>query len=121
MSDDVSDEGVEPAAAGPGRGRADGRSGIDSAPEPVPELPLPMMLESLLLVADEPVTEVLLAELAGHPHLRSSPHCSPWPPSTTCRDAASSCARRPEGGASTRGPSARRWSSATCSVDRPLG
>jgi segregation and condensation protein B len=39
----------------------------DVAPEPVPDLPLPMMLEALLLVADEPVTELLLAELTGYP------------------------------------------------------
>ncbi|MDX6243926.1 MAG: segregation and condensation protein [Frankiales bacterium] len=35
--------------------------------EPTPELPLSMMLESLLLVADEPVTDMLLAELTGSP------------------------------------------------------
>ena len=39
----------------------------EQAPEPVPDLPLAMMLEALLLVADEPVTELLLAELTGHP------------------------------------------------------
>jgi segregation and condensation protein B len=39
----------------------------DVTVEPVPDLPLPMMLEALLLVADEPVTELLLAELTGHP------------------------------------------------------
>ncbi|MDX6255018.1 MAG: segregation and condensation protein [Frankiales bacterium] len=33
----------------------------------VPDLPLATMLESLLLVADEPVTDILLAELAGSP------------------------------------------------------
>jgi segregation and condensation protein B len=35
--------------------------------EPAVYLPLPMMLESLLLVADEPVSELLLAELSGFP------------------------------------------------------
>jgi segregation and condensation protein B len=35
--------------------------------EPTPELPLSMMLESLLLVADEPVTDMLLAELTRSP------------------------------------------------------
>src|SRR3954453_6500999 len=36
-------------------------------PDPAEDLPLPMMLEALLMVADEPVTELLLAELCGHP------------------------------------------------------
>ncbi|MDX6200654.1 MAG: segregation and condensation protein [Frankiales bacterium] len=34
----------------------------------VADLPLAMMLESLLLVADEPVSDMLLAELSGSPH-----------------------------------------------------
>ncbi|MDX6227131.1 MAG: segregation and condensation protein [Frankiales bacterium] len=46
--------------------------GLESAPgeareAAVPDLPLATMLESLLLVADEPVTDILLAELAGSP------------------------------------------------------
>jgi segregation and condensation protein B len=35
--------------------------------QPTPDLPLALMLESLLLVADEPVTDMLLAELTGFP------------------------------------------------------
>lgn len=40
---------------------------LQAEPPPVPDLPLAMMVESLLLVADEPVTDMLLAELVGHP------------------------------------------------------
>lgn len=38
-----------------------------SAQTALPDVPLATMLESLLLVADEPVTELLLAELTGQP------------------------------------------------------
>src|SRR4051795_1537270 len=66
MSDDGSDENVELGAA-PDAGEVTAEASVDSTLEPVPDLPLPMMLEALLLVADEPVTELLLAELTGHP------------------------------------------------------
>jgi segregation and condensation protein B len=55
-----------PDQAGPARVTPEGIDRTAEA-EPTPELPLSMMLESLLLVADEPVTDMLLAELTGSP------------------------------------------------------
>jgi segregation and condensation protein B len=67
---DAGAEETQPAAAQP---QADGdgepeqvADGSDESPA-APDLPLAMMVESLLLVADEPVTDMLLAELTGLP------------------------------------------------------
>ena len=63
---DVGDEGAVPAADDGDVGGEEG-DGVGRAEPELPALPLTMMLESLLLVADEPVADVQLAELCGAP------------------------------------------------------
>ena len=71
MSDNEGATAVEPvedeAADLPAPDDVEAVEVVEVASEPVPDLPLPMMLEALLLVADEPATELLLAELTEHP------------------------------------------------------
>jgi segregation and condensation protein B len=61
VPDSAADTGDQPTDQPDG----DPRPAADVVPDPS----LTMMLESLLLVADEPVTEMLLAELCGQPQL----------------------------------------------------
>ena len=71
-------------------------------------VPLRTALEAILMVVDEPVGEVTLAQVARAAHRGGRRRrCGLSRRSTTSRAAASSCARWPAGGGSTPGPSAR--------------
>ena len=84
---------------GPGRSRR-------RAFEPLPDLPLSMMLEALLLVADEPVSDMLLAELHRLAADRGAGRAAPdWRRTTPSRGGASSSVRWPAVGACTPGRS----------------
>ena len=71
-------------------------------------------LEAILMVADEPLDEVRLASVVGHPVADVGPPSPSWRRRTPSRDAASSCATWPAAGATTRARSTPPWSRASC-------
>ena len=78
-------------------------------------------LEAILLVADEPVPVVVLAQVLERPRNEVRPNCATWPRPTSPRAAASTCARSPAAGGSTLVRIARHWSSVSSVTGRRSG